>query len=439
MIEKIKEVIRKIDEFSFGRKIKVVSHFDTDGICSAAIFSRAMERWGKNFSLNIVKSLDEKFVRSLDGDDVLVFLDLGSGSLDYFKEMKNKIFVFDHHEIVSEIPSNVFLVNPVLHSGMEPLSGAAVCYLFARELSAENKDLATLGIIGMVGDLHEKNIGKIFSEVINDSGTTIKKGLLIYPSTRPLDKALEWSSSPYIPGVTGKRAGVLELLRDSSINFEEGRYKALYELDEEEMRKLITAVMVRCANGSKTEEMIGNLFLVRFFNKMEDARELSASINACSRMGYPEVALGFCLGNKELRGKAEKIYLEYKQSLVSALRYVDNIEKISGKNYIIINGQDKIKDTIIGTVASIISHSPSCSEGNVVIALAYNEVGIKVSARLSGREGRNVREVLSRVVVPLGGEVGGHPRAAGCLISREKEREFISEVQKVLDVEFVKI
>jgi len=71
--------------------------------------------------------------------------------------------------------------------------------------------------------------------------------------------------------------------------------------------------------------------------------------------------------------------------------------------------------------------------------LAYNESGIKVSARLSGSEGRNVREVLSKVVIPLGGEVGGHPRAAGCLISREKEEEFISEVQKVLDVEIVKV
>ncbi len=439
MIKKIKEAIEKLDELSKDKTIKVISHFDTDGICSAAIFSRAMERWEKEFSIKIVKNLDEQFVKSLDGEDILIFLDLGSGSLNYFKEMKNKIFVFDHHEICDEVPSNVFLINPVLHSGMEPLSGAAICYLFAKELSYENKDLSGLAVIGMVGDLHEKNIGRIFDEIIKDSETKIKKGLLIYPSTRPLDRALEYCSNPFIPGVTGNRNGVLGLLRDAGINFDDGRYKALYELDEKEMQKLITTVMIRCANGSKSEDMIGNLFLIKFFNKLEDARELSASINACSRMGYPEVSLGFCLGNKKFREEAEKIYIEYKQSLVSALRYVDNLDKINGKGYVIINGQDKIKDTIIGTVASIISHSPSCSEGKIVIALAYNESGIKVSARLSGSEGRNVREVLSKVVIPLGGEVGGHPRAAGCLISREKEEEFISEVQKVLDVEIVKV
>lgn len=64
---------------------------------------------------------------------------------------------------------------------------------------------------------------------------------------------------------------------------------------------------------------------------------------------------------------------------------------------------------------------------------------IKVSARLSGRNGRNVREVLSQAVLPLGGEVGGHHNAAGCLISKEKESLFLTELQKVLDVEMVKV
>jgi nanoRNase/pAp phosphatase (c-di-AMP/oligoRNAs hydrolase) len=46
---------------------------------------------------------------------------------------------------------------------------------------------------------------------------------------------------------------------------------------------------------------------------------------------------------------------------------------------------------------------------------------------------------LHRVVVPLGGEVGGHPNAAGCLIPREKEEEFISELKKILELEVVEV
>ena len=114
-------------------------------------------------------------------------------------------------------------------------------------------------------------------------------------------------------------------------------------------------------------------------------------------------------------------------------------EKISGKNYTIINAKDKIKDTIIGTVASIISHSPVYEKGTIIVALAYNEDKIKVSARIAGKQGRNVRDVLHKIVVPLGGEVGGHPEAAGCLISKEKEEHFIQELKRVLDIELIKV
>jgi RecJ-like exonuclease len=156
-------------------------------------------------------------------------------------------------------------------------------------------------------------------------------------------------------------------------------------------------------------------------------------------MDNPEIALGFCLGNKKYIEQAEKVYIEYKQHLVSALRYVSETTKISGNKYTIINAGNNIKDTIIGTVASIISHSPAYPTGTIIVALAYNEDKIKVSARMVGKEGKNVREVLSKVVIPLGGEVGGHPNAAGCLISRGQESQFIQELQKVLEVEPIKI
>ncbi|MBI2452206.1 DHH family phosphoesterase [Candidatus Pacearchaeota archaeon] len=438
MLEKISLAIKRIEELSRSKRIRVISHFDTDGITSAAIFSRALKRWGKEFSLQIVKNLESEFINKLNDEEILIFLDLASGSLEHLRSKKTEVFIFDHHEIAQEIPQNVMMINPLLDSD-ERISSAAICYLFAKKLSNENMDLANLAVIGMVGDLLEKDIGKYFSDVLNDAETVVKKGLLIYPSTRPLNKALEYSFNPYIPNVSGRREGVIELLRDAGIAADNGKYRALYELNEEEMTKLITAMMLRSPDKSNFEEMIGNIFLVKFFNKLEDARELSALVNACSRMDSPETALGFCLGNKTFKEDAEKIYIDYKQSLLSALEYVSGTEKIEGRDYIIINSKDKIKDTIIGTVASIISHSPLYPAGLVVVALGYNEDKIKVSARIVGKKGRNVREILSRAVVSIGGEVGGHPNAAGCLISKEKEEEFISELRKVLDVEVVRV
>ncbi len=438
MLTKIKSAIQRIDELSKTKPIQIISHFDTDGITSAAIFARALHRWNKKFSLKIVKGLDEDFIKSLPEDNVLIFLDLASGSLKHLKEKKTEVFIFDHHEIIDPIPENIMIINPVLHN-KEPISGAAVCYLFAKELSEENLDSANLAVVGMVGDSLEKDLCKDYDNILKDAEIVIKKGLLLYPSTRPLDKALEYSSGLYINGITGSYKGVIDLLREADIAKIDGRFKSLYELTEEEMSRLITSVMLRMVGHKDASSLIGNLYLVKIFNKLEDAREFSALINACSRMDNPKVALGFCLGNRKYIEEAEKIYIEYKQHLVSALRYVSESEKISGKNYTIINARDNIKDTIIGTVASIISRSPLYSEGTIIVALAYNEDKIKVSARIVGKEGRNVREVLNRVVVPLGGEVGGHSNAAGCLISKEKENKFIEELQKVLELELIKV
>jgi RecJ-like exonuclease len=196
------------------------------------------------------------------------------------------------------------MVNPVQAIEGEPLSGAGVAYFFAKALDARNKDLANLAVIGMVGDLLEKKIGKYYTEILKDSESIVKKGLLIYPSTRPIDKALEYSSNPYIPGVTGSYLGVGELLREAGIKKGPAGYKSSNELADEEMSNLITGIMLRCGNEKCIESLIGNIFLVKFFGKLEDARELSALINACSRLGNSNISLSFCLGNKEAMKKA---------------------------------------------------------------------------------------------------------------------------------------
>lgn len=430
--------IEKIDLLSKSKPIKVISHFDTDGISSAAIMSRALQRWGKKFSLEIVKNLEEDFIKNLPENEILIFVDLASGSLNYLKNKKTEVFILDHHEISQEIPLNVTMVNPSLDHE-EPISGAGICYLFAKQISKTNTDLANLAIVGMVGDQLEKSLGKVYDEIIRDADVTIRKGLTIYPATRPLDKALEYSSNPYIPGVSGSFKGALDLLRESNIPKINGRFKSLYELTDEEMSALVTAVMLRCVNQEGNKDIIGNLYLVKWFNKLEDARELSAQINACSRMDAPSIALGLCLGNRLCKEEAEKMYINYKQHLIAALKYVEETEKIKGKQYAIIHGRDSIKDTIIGTVTSIISHSSEYEEGTIIIGLAYNQDKVKVSARLAGRQGRNVREILSRAVIPIGGEVGGHPNAAGCLITREQESAFMEELKRVLEPEPLKV
>jgi single-stranded-DNA-specific exonuclease len=441
MLKEVEEVAREFLELSKNKTVRIISHHDTDGITSAAILIQTLKRLDKKFSVRIVKGLEEETIKKelkRQPKELIVFSDLASGSLEYFNNLKEPIFILDHHEINKNLLNDkIKILNPHLTDNPKDnnCTGAGICYLFSRAISPKNKDLSKLAIIGMIGDRQEDEISKINQQIVSDNiDLTIKKGVVLYPATRPLRRTLEYSTSPYIPGVTGNSMGVMEILRETGIPFE----KTLLELNENETSKLITAIMIRRAKY-KEENILGNLYILKFFNTKEDIREISVLINACSRLGYSDIAISYCLENENAKSKALDIYTEYKQELVSGLRMAEKLEKINGEGFVILNAKDQIKDVIVGTICSMLSSSNAYKEGTVLIGMAYNEDKIKVSARIVGREGKNLKEILEKTVIEFKlqcpesiAEVGGHHYAAGCLIEKEKEESFIEALKKNL-------
>jgi len=438
---KIKQTAEKFLELSRDKKTIVISHFDADGISSAAIMIQALRRLDIKFSMKIIKRLDKEFLQTLSEEDTILFVDLASGNLDDIARTNLKeVFIIDHHEVTQEIPANVNIINPQLFN-KQKISASGLTYLFCREIDKKNRNLAKLAIIGMIGDLMDKEIDKLNHEILTDGEIQKRRGLLVYPSTRPINMALEFSSNPFIPGVTGNSEGVLELLRCAGITHENGKYKSLLELKEEEMERLVTTITIQNPQ-IKNEDVVGEIFLIKLFNKLEDAREICAKINACSRYGEPETAIQMCMEIPNAKKRADSIHIKYKQSLIEGIRTVINLEKIKGDGFVIINARDKIKDTMIGTVTSIISNSPNYPRGTIIFSMAHdheNNSKIKVSARCVGKEGRNIREILSRVINVIGGEIGGHEFAAGCTFEKEKEEDFIKEIKRNFEIELIKI
>jgi single-stranded-DNA-specific exonuclease len=431
----IAKVSEKFLKESEEKEIYVVSHFDTDGITSATIMIQTLKKLDKRFSVKIVKRLEKEFIEKLPENKLILFLDLASGSLDHLKKLEN-IFIIDHHEITQEIPKNINIINSELTN--QKLSGSCLTYLFCKQLAPEILGLAKLAILGMIGDCMEKDLDKVKDSILKEGEVKRKRGLLIYPSTRPLNRTLEYSSDPYIPEVTGNMEGVLELLREVGLNPKDGKYKSLIELDEEEMSKLVTAIILRNPQA-KNKKILGDIFLIKFFNKLEDAREMSAMINACSRLDRSDIAIQFCMEIAKAKKVAESIHVKYKQVIVSSLKFVSETEKIEGKKFVIINAKNNIKDTMAGTVASILSNSSLYENGTIITTMAYYDDKIKVSSRSVGRQGRNLRELLAKVTEKIEGEVGGHEFAAGCMISQKNEQEFIDSLKKNLEIELVQV
>jgi len=191
---------------------------------------------------------------------------------------------------------------------------------------------------------------------------------------------------------------------------------------------------------------LGNLYILKFFNTKEDVREISVLINACSRLGYSDIAISYCLENEKAKIRALDIYTKYKQELVSGLKIAEKMDKIKGDGFIILNAKDKIKDAIVGTICSMLSSSPAYKEGTILIGMAYNEDKIKISARVVGHKGRNLKETLEKAIMIFKNknpesvaEVGGHHFAAGCTVEKSKESSFIETLKKELEIEVVKV
>ena len=316
-------------------------------------------------------------------------------------------------------------------------------YLFSKEISIKNKDLSKLGVIGMISGKQKEKFFKINKQIIDDTeDLTIKKGVILHPSTRPLRRSLEYSTSPYIPGVTGNGNGVREILKEAKISED----KTLLELDKNEMSRLITSIILRQTKDNRQENVLGNLYTLKFFNVKEDIREISVLINACANLGHADMAVAYCLENEKAKSLAIEIYTKYNQELISGLKIAEKVEKINGNGFVIFNIKDKIKDEIFNTVCSLLISSPSYEEGTILVGMGYNQDKLKVSIRIAGRGKRNLKEILERTILTFRdlnpettAKVNGHTFEAECLVEKEKETAFIEALKKNLEVEIIKV
>ncbi|MFQ5722665.1 MAG: DHH family phosphoesterase, partial [Candidatus Aminicenantales bacterium] len=255
--------------FSSDGFIRIITHIDADGISSGAIIAKTLRQHNQVFWLSTLKLLEDDDLDELEEDiksqskssqpcKALMFLDLGSSKINKIAKLAKfldiRIFVIDHHHIEdgfnegNNIHENLFFI----HSN--ELSGAGLCYNFVKALNA-SKDLAQLAVVGMIGDILDRNISKSNSFILNEaqeSGMQSKKSLTIFSAMRPLHKALELSSEIFIPGVTGSARGALKLLRGAGIETKKDKksWRTLLDLSEGEMSRLITAILLRQVNSS---------------------------------------------------------------------------------------------------------------------------------------------------------------------------------------------
>ena len=440
--------------------IRVVSHLDADGISACALLLKLLNNESRKYSVSIVQQLNRQLLIQLAKEpyNCFIFTDIGSGVISDVNAIFNgkKMFILDHHSIpidnVDALPKDIVFVNPHRFGidGGKEISGAGVVFKFACAVDTVMEDFAHIAIIGAIGDLQEQGgflrLNREILEVALKKGKIkVNKGLRIFGTqTKPLHKALEYCTDPFIPGVSGSESGAIQFLYQIGIDPKNGNgWKKIVQLDEEDMKKLVTGIIMKRLNEAKPDDVLGDVYILPHEEEespTRDAKEFATLLNACGRLGRASYGIGACLGDKKIKQQAIRSLTDYKKEIVNALNWY-NENKFSddvfwGNNFVIINAKDNVMSTMIGTLASILSKSNVMTNNTFILSMAQAVEGnTKISLRTTNNVNGalDLRRIIEEIIGGIGNsESGGHQNAAGAVIPTDKEKVFLDSAKEVL-------
>lgn len=440
--------------------IRIFSHIDADGLAAASIIAEALFRMEALFSIRIEKQLDERLVEELDVEDwsPIIFTDFGSGVLNLLKSKFSgkDIIIMDHHQPqkCSAFPKLIH-VNPHLFGfdGAKEISGSGVAYVIAKAMDISNIDLAYLAVIGALGDCQDRNEKrklrglnqKIVKDAINTSSINVETDLIFYGrETRPLHKALAYTTDPFMPGLSGEEDKCFGFLTNLGIELKvHGRWRAINDLGLEEKQKIFSEIVkhlsINNLPNSRVLSLIGTVYTLTNEERgshLRDAREYASLLNACGRMNKSGLGIAIGVGNRGSALKeAKEVLYNYRKTLAKHIEWVTNTPHVieKRKNIYVINGFDMIDEKILGTITSILISSGIFRDEKPVIALTSTENNmVKISGRIVTTSKLNLGLLFREATLKYQGTGGGHDVAAGAQVHQKFADDFIQHLDHMV-------
>ncbi len=431
--------------------VEIVSHMDVDGICAAALLSRALEREGIEHRVKFVRMLYREVVEELDPAPLTLFTDLGSSQLPHLRERyrSGRVIICDHHP-----PETAEGWGGLLHlnahsmgmDGTREISGAGMAFLLARELNPSNSDLSPLAVVGAVGDVQNawgRLVGKnreILEEAVRTGKVVREMDLQLYGRhSRTLLQALEGLSDPPIPGITRSSEGCLELVRSLGIPLRgENGWRRPADLTPDEKRRLAGALL-SLALGSVPPEfsryvpglIVGEVYTLTGEDpELSDAGEFATCLNSTARHEQPVIGLEVARGNRAYFPAVLRLLRHHRSSLARGMELIEaGGVKLGERGYLqYFDATGVVKETFTGTLAGLSLSSGRVDPFKPVVGMVRNGGRVKISARCSRLlflKGLDLSSCLRRAAESVGGEGGGHPVAGGAQVPEERVEDFL--------------
>ena len=416
-------------------QLRVVSHYDADGLSAAAIMTVALTRAHKRFHLTIRKGLEPGDIDTIakEGNEAILFLDMGSGQVEALEQLEAKAAALDHHKPIRK-SKKVVQVNPHFHAidGMTEASAATISFLLAIMMDPCNWDLSPIALAGIIGDRQHMGGMKGINQQILDSATeknhvVVQKGLNLKGLT--IVEAIADSVDPYFVGLSGRKDNVLAFLDSMRLPPD----TPMGTLDEVYRRKLTSMLSLRLmgqgCRPETVEELVTDLHWIPSMNL--SAADLADLLNACGRMDHEGLGISVCMGDPEAIKLAGELRREYNKKIMEKLVKIE-AEGASQMDHMQFfqASEPSLSGAECGLAMQYI-----LDQSKPTLALSVVDNKLKVSSRGTKHlvsKGLDLSAALKKAAEKFGGVGGGHAVAAGATVPEGRDLEFLKAVDEVV-------
>jgi len=415
--------------------IKIVSHYDADGICAAGILCNIFIREGKKFHVTLTRSLKDEQVEFFKKENypTTIFCDMGSNRIDEFSEFAGDVIILDHHSALDD-SEDPLLINPNFFGmdGSYDICASSLAFLLSLVISQDNWDLSALGLAGVIGDKQHMDGLKGFNAEMTNIAK--EKGILVEKMSFKLNgftlkNALVEGLDPFIRNMSGREDKVLEFL--SRMNFNPNII--IEDMAESHKRLLASAIIVQLLAQNVRPEIAEGVVTTKYWLPQWNlyASDLSNYVNSCGSMNNMGCGLALCLGDEISLKKAKELRKAYKDELRQGLLKLETEGAHQKKNIQFFYAENP---SLAGAKAGL-GMMYLFDQEKPTFALSVLEKETKVSSRGTRylvSKGLDLALACREAATGVRGVGGGHPIASGATIPKGKEEDFLNLLDDII-------
>lgn len=436
--ELVRDAHRLLDMVKEQEFIRIIGHYDADGIASASVLSLALKRLGVPFQTRILPSLSREDTEThvKGADSCVVLTDLGSSMLDELDQMrKHPIITMDHHAPPKD-QRTVHVLQLNAHNykldGATEVSSSTLALSIAISWDERNWDLIRPGLIGVIGDkqavIAPSGLNKYIIEEAKRRGL-IEERVELSVDPGPLEDSLTYAIDPHFPKITDRTSAVSFL--DQMGITPKTRFS---DLNRSDKRKLASLALLDMASAGSEPEAMRTSVRRRYVFPTDNlyADHLARLIDSCGRSGMAGTGIALACGSVSAREGAESVAMEFKKRVHEGTVYLKSKGIAEMRNLYSFRWDDP---TVTGMLAEI-STLYLGRHNKPVFGCAVAGPSIKVSSRTTRTmvsRGVDLNEACRVSAESCEGNGGGHNIAAGATIPMSSMDKFLAAADRILE------